>query len=63
MGPKIDEPHPGWLDNWFGATLVLLNVATGLHRVTPGSGDQVSDVIPVDYVANTCILAAAKHDG
>ncbi|XP_037301974.1 putative fatty acyl-CoA reductase CG5065 [Manduca sexta] len=56
----IDAPTPGWSSNWQGVPRALYNVAMGYSRVTPGRHINVIDFIPVDYVVNLCIIAAAK---
>ncbi|KAJ0175831.1 hypothetical protein K1T71_008990 [Dendrolimus kikuchii] len=60
--PIKDGPIPGWLDNWGGITGVLDNMAKGWNRVTLGKGHYVPDMVPVDYVSNLIIVAAAKFD-
>ncbi|KAM3963780.1 fatty acyl-CoA reductase 1-like [Aphomia sociella] len=60
VGSVNNEPLPGWLDNWYGATCLLAYMGTGIMRVLPGKRDGVIDFIPVDYVSNLTIVAAAK---
>ncbi|XP_072938820.1 putative fatty acyl-CoA reductase CG5065 [Epargyreus clarus] len=55
-----EEPIVGWLDNWFGATGVLFPTAQGLNRVLLCDYHNNIDLIPVDYVVNVIIVAAAK---
>ncbi|XP_059055601.1 putative fatty acyl-CoA reductase CG5065 [Achroia grisella] len=60
VGSVKNEPTPGWLDNWYGATSFFTFVSMGIIRIIPGRGDGVIDLIPVDYVCNLAIVAAAK---
>ncbi|XP_063893677.1 putative fatty acyl-CoA reductase CG5065 [Helicoverpa armigera] len=54
------EPIPGWVDNLLGATGLIVAVMKGANRVLYGDEDNFLDLIPVDYVANTAIVAAAR---
>ncbi|PZC74990.1 hypothetical protein B5X24_HaOG206861 [Helicoverpa armigera] len=54
------EPIPGWVDNLLGATGLIVAVMKGANRVLYGDEDNFLDLIPVDYVANTAIVAATK---
>ena len=53
-------PIVGWIDNWFGASALLTTIAKGLNRVLLASPVNILDLIPVDYVSNLIIVAAAK---
>ncbi|XP_068632586.1 putative fatty acyl-CoA reductase CG5065 [Battus philenor] len=57
-----NEPFEGWIDNWFGATGMLTAVGMGYIRVLFGKASNIVDLIPVDYVTNLIIAAAAKCD-
>nr|AGD98718.1 fatty-acyl-CoA reductase [Bicyclus anynana] len=54
------EPMVGWIDNWFGASALITTIMKGLNRVLLSSRDNSLDLIPVDYVSNLIIVAAAK---
>ncbi|KAJ8721245.1 hypothetical protein PYW07_002020 [Mythimna separata] len=56
-----DDPIRGWIGNWFGATGLSVFTAKGLNRVFYGDASNILDLIPVDYVANTVIVAGAKN--
>ncbi|XP_013149148.1 PREDICTED: fatty acyl-CoA reductase 1-like [Papilio polytes] len=58
--PAADEPFKGWIDNWMGITTFLYTVAKGWTRVLYGKRSYVLDIIPVDYVVNLTIIAAAR---
>lgn len=60
MTPSIKEPVVGWVDNWFGATGLLTLLAKGICRVVYADNNTVMDLIPVDYVSNLTIVAAAR---
>ncbi|XP_075974623.1 putative fatty acyl-CoA reductase CG5065 [Anticarsia gemmatalis] len=59
VSPTYEEPIKGWLDNWFGPTPLMYNVAVGWNRVSLGSAMGIADLIPADYVSNLTIIAAA----
>ncbi|CAH0702219.1 unnamed protein product [Spodoptera exigua] len=54
------EPIPGWLDNWYGSTPFLMNASEGWLRIVRGNYNSGIDFIPVDFVTNLSIVAAAK---
>ncbi|KAF5284639.1 hypothetical protein FQR65_LT13470 [Abscondita terminalis] len=54
-----EEPVPGWVDNYTGATGVFVGAFLGVIRTLNCNFDKVADLVPVDYVAN-CLLAAAS---
>lgn len=51
----VREPVSGWIDNVYGATGVLLGVALGLLRVLNGDPNNRADMVPADYVINSCL--------
>ncbi|CAK1600644.1 unnamed protein product [Parnassius mnemosyne] len=61
--PSKNEPSEGWIDNWFGATSIVFMVGKGHYRVLAGASSNLFDLIPVDYVSNLNIVAAAKCKG
>lgn len=55
----IRQPHPGWLEGIKVADpLILAYAARGLTHL-PGRASNRIDIVPVDYVANACVAAAA----
>lgn len=52
------EPVPGWIDNLYGSTGVLLGAATGLIRSLHCVEHYKADMVPADHVINTSIAAA-----
>ncbi|CAH0581582.1 unnamed protein product [Chrysodeixis includens] len=54
------EPAPGWADSFQGATALITACWKRVNRVIYGNGDNIIDLIPVDYVSNLSIVAAAK---
>ncbi|KAJ0175830.1 hypothetical protein K1T71_008989 [Dendrolimus kikuchii] len=61
MTPILKGPVEGWIDNWYGATGLCVAFAKGLNRAICGHPDNILDMIPADYVSNSCIVAAARH--
>ncbi|CAK1600645.1 unnamed protein product [Parnassius mnemosyne] len=61
--PSKNEPSEGWIDNWFGATSIVFMVGKGHYRVLAGASSNLFDLMPVDYVSNLTIVAAAKCKG
>ncbi|XP_045534624.1 putative fatty acyl-CoA reductase CG5065 [Papilio machaon] len=55
-----EEPFKGWIDNWMGITTFFFTIAKGWTRVLYGKRNFVLDIIPVDYVVNLTIIAAAR---
>lgn len=60
MSSSKVEPIVGWIDNWFGASALITTIAKGLNRVLLTRPGNSLDLIPVDYVSNLIIVAAAK---
>ncbi|CAH0713024.1 unnamed protein product, partial [Brenthis ino] len=54
------EPVPGWIDNVYGPTGVVLGAGVGLIRVLQGNPQVTADLVPGDYVINGVIAAAWK---
>ncbi|CAG7817649.1 unnamed protein product [Allacma fusca] len=54
----VKEPIPGWVDNWQGASGILIAHGKGLLGATVANEDIVIDWIPVDYLVNLIITAA-----
>ncbi|XP_045508826.1 putative fatty acyl-CoA reductase CG5065 [Colias croceus] len=52
------EPMPGWVDNLNGPTGLLIGSGKGVIRTMHCEPSYTADAIPVDVVANGCILIA-----
>jgi fatty acyl-CoA reductase len=55
----LQEPAQGWIEGVKVGDAIILAYARGKTRYFPGR-DDVIDIIPVDLVANTILLAAAE---
>ncbi|CAG9577625.1 unnamed protein product [Danaus chrysippus] len=60
VGPCLSSPIPGWLDTWIANTALFSDITRGMTRVFYGDQSVVCDMIPVDFVSNFIIIAAAK---
>lgn len=58
---SLDEPMPGWIDNFNGPTGLLLACGIGLLRTTCGDPNVVSDFTPVDTSIKAMIVAAWRR--
>ncbi|XP_050668721.1 putative fatty acyl-CoA reductase CG5065 isoform X2 [Leptidea sinapis] len=58
--PVIKDPLPGWADTWIAATALFSDMARGLMTIMYGNEHIVGDLVPVDYVCNFTIIAAAQ---
>ncbi|XP_015108885.1 putative fatty acyl-CoA reductase CG5065 [Diachasma alloeum] len=56
----LREPMPGWIDNYYGPTLMICNSSLGLKRSLHGYLQGVANFIPTDLVVNVIICAAWK---
>ncbi|XP_044001640.1 fatty acyl-CoA reductase 1-like [Aphidius gifuensis] len=54
----VQEPFPGWVDNFIGATGVMAQVGVGLAKSIFGEENKIVDLIPIDIVVNTLICAS-----
>lgn len=57
VGASYQEPLPGWIDNYNGATLLVAAAGKNLKRSMYGNPESNADVIPVDYCVNMMIVA------
>ncbi len=57
----LRRPHPGWLEDLKVADPIILAYAAGLVPRFPANPASRLDIVPVDFVANLC-LAAAAHE-
>ena len=56
--PTLNEPLPGWTNNYYGPTGYLVVCGKGVLRSMIVHKDKICDIVPVDIVANTAITAA-----
>lgn len=59
VGGALKEPYPGWVDTVSAGGSVYLMAGLGVASLLPGDPQKISDQIPVDFVSNACIVAAA----
>lgn len=59
----LEEPVPGWIEGVKVADAIILAYAREKVTVFPGKRSGIIDVIPVDLVANSIILAVAEALG
>ncbi|CAH1396785.1 unnamed protein product [Nezara viridula] len=52
------EPFPGWVDNFAGITGIMCEIARGTIRSIICNDKYLVDIIPVDIVVDTLIVAA-----
>uniref|UniRef100_A0A1B0CS62 Fatty acyl-CoA reductase n=1 Tax=Lutzomyia longipalpis TaxID=7200 RepID=A0A1B0CS62_LUTLO len=57
---SLNEPLPGWVDNYNGPTLNVVLQGTGLVKFVLLDKSKRADFIPVDVVANLMIVSAWK---
>ncbi|XP_058816569.1 putative fatty acyl-CoA reductase CG5065 isoform X2 [Topomyia yanbarensis] len=57
----IKEPFPGWIDNVYGITGIMMEIGRGTISSIMCDQKCVMDVIPVDIVCNTLIAAAWEN--
>jgi len=55
---SLNDPMPGWIDNYNGPSGYLVTAGAGILRVMLVDGEKICDAIPVDIVANTIITCA-----
>ncbi|XP_073949860.1 putative fatty acyl-CoA reductase CG5065 isoform X2 [Choristoneura fumiferana] len=58
--PSLAEPMEGWIDNWQGPIALMTAAAKGRLRGMLGSDHYITDLVPVDYVANMAAIVATK---
>ncbi|XP_026322669.1 putative fatty acyl-CoA reductase CG5065 [Hyposmocoma kahamanoa] len=57
----MQEPFPGWIDNVYGVTGIIMEMSRGTYRSGFCKERYVMDIVPVDLVVNSCILAAWRQ--
>lgn len=61
MISSIDEPEPGWIDNFNGPMAMLIAGGKGVIRVSYSRAEVISDYIPVDTTVKAMVVAAWKR--
>jgi alcohol-forming fatty acyl-CoA reductase len=56
---SLQHPFPGWLEGFKVADPIIIGLGRGDIPEFPGFPDAVVDIVPVDHVANTLVVAAA----
>ena len=56
----LEHPFPGWIDGYKVADPLIIAYGRGLLPDFPGLPDSVLDIIPVDFVVNAILAAAAS---
>ncbi|CAK1546361.1 unnamed protein product [Leptosia nina] len=57
----FQEPFPGWIDNVYGVTGIIMEISRGTYRSGYCRERYVVDLVPVDILVNCCILAAWRQ--
>ncbi|XP_072938819.1 putative fatty acyl-CoA reductase CG5065 [Epargyreus clarus] len=57
----LKEPFRGWIDNWMGPAPLIKALAKGYMHAFYGESHYNFAIIPIDYVVNATIVAAAKY--
>ncbi|CAG4986072.1 unnamed protein product [Colias eurytheme] len=57
----VQEPYPGWIDNIYGVTGIIMEISRGTYRSGYCRERCVVDLVPVDTLVNSCILAAWRQ--
>ncbi|HEX3324268.1 MAG TPA: SDR family oxidoreductase [Solirubrobacterales bacterium] len=57
---SLAQPHPGWLEGIKVADPLILAYAAGGLTHLAGRATNLIDIVPVDCVANACVLAASN---
>ncbi|KAK7870336.1 hypothetical protein R5R35_003723 [Gryllus longicercus] len=55
-----EEPFPGWVDNFYGPTTILLANGIGALHSNCADPQVAMDIIPADYVVRGILLVALK---
>ncbi|KAL1132366.1 hypothetical protein AAG570_010321 [Ranatra chinensis] len=51
----MEEPEPGWTDNLYGPTGVIVGTGAGVMRVVPHLTQLKADLIPIDVTVNALL--------
>lgn len=58
MLPTLKEPVPGWIDNMYGPTGIVIGVGTGLLRVLHAKEAIRANIVPADMCVNSLLATA-----
>lgn len=58
MTAAWQEPFPGWVDNVSGITGIMMEIGRGTIRSIICNDKYLVDIIPVDIVVDSLIVAA-----
>lgn len=53
-----EDPIPGWINNIYGLTGVLVSTGLGFQRILPYKKDLIGDIVCADFVINSTLAAA-----
>lgn len=56
--PTYREPVPGWIDNMYGPTGIIVGVGSGLLRVFHVCSENLAELVPVDMCVNSLLASA-----
>jgi fatty acyl-CoA reductase len=54
----VEDPFPGWVDNFNGPVGIMVAGGKGILRVTYGDPNAKSDYVPVDVCTKFMLIAA-----
>ena len=57
------EPFPGWIDSIAAAAALFMFVGLGIVTEVRGNLNYIGDIVPVDMVVATIIVASARNIG
>jgi fatty acyl-CoA reductase len=58
---SLNDPFPGWIENFNGPVGLMIGTGKGIVRVIFGSSNAIMDYMPVDVaVKNMCVAAWEK---
>jgi HAD superfamily hydrolase (TIGR01490 family) len=56
----LQRPHPGWIEGFKMADPLILAFGRGELTDFPAAPDSLADIVPVDFVVNALLVAAAN---
>lgn len=59
IGAASRDPYAGWVENLTASSAIFLLGGIGMVKYIPGNETRLGDIIPVDFVSDHCIVAAA----
>lgn len=60
MIASVKEPIRSWIDNIYGPVGLIQGAVIGLLHIMIGNPEGRADLVPVDYVINSCIASSYK---